>query len=139
MKLPTQREIEDGIRFDGENITIKKDIYFRVFGMWMVLPKGLQSDGASVPKIIFWVNRYDKRWLFWSIWHDYAYRSQWLPRNVADSIFAWGVKQNAPQWSFTFYLAVRVGGYFAWHRKKEIVKFPNAISRLNKFICKTQQ
>jgi len=141
--IPTTKEIEEKLRIrftdKGVRVEVIEDIYFRVWGIWFVLPKGLISDGASIPKILFFLDRFDKRWIFWAIWHDYAYKAQWIPRSVADAIFKWGVRQNAGLfYAIIFYVAVRTFGWLAWltNKRNGLVEFDDAVERLNNYICK---
>lgn len=54
MKIPTLQELKNSIRYDfkKQEFVLEKDIFLRVFGMDIILPKGLYTDGASFPFFI---------------------------------------------------------------------------------------
>jgi hypothetical protein len=58
MKIPTDKEILEKIHFQRSEsgrleIVVLKDIYIEIWGQWYVIPMGLHSDGASIPRIFF--------------------------------------------------------------------------------------
>jgi hypothetical protein len=142
VKVPSQHELEEKLKAHfGKKITVevREDIYFKIFGIWMMLPKGLKSDGASIPKPLqFIIDGYDMRILFFSILHDYFYRTQFVPRQLADSIYKAGLEITANRTiAASFYYVLRVFGSVAWKNNKKagLETFPNAQERLKDWIC----
>lgn len=120
-------------------VILKENIFFRIFGFDMILPKGLQSDGNSLPFFLLpFMSPYDLRWVFAGLVHDYIYRTQFLPKKIADAIFYEILKKTAGKGiAFLFYEGVNIGGFLAWYNNsKKLVKFPKAKYDLYKYICR---
>ena len=141
MKIPDIQEIEKTLRWDFEKqeFYLVEDLFLEIFGMTIILPKGLHTDGASFPFFIdVFVKGTDKDVMIWAILHDYIYRTQFLPRIIADAIFMWGLsKSKSKSLGIISYLGLRPFGYFAWRNnyKKGLLKFPEATQRLKQYIC----
>ncbi len=142
--IPSLDELEKKISYrlantsTGIEIVLKNDIFFKVFGYWYILPKEFKSDGASIPRFVP-LKPYDKRWLFGAMVHDYLYRTQFVPRKIADAIFKKLLQETAGKfYAYMFYLSVRVFGIFAWisNKRKGLLRFEGAMQRWQKFICK---
>lgn len=141
MRIPTTKEIEKAIRFDfiKQEFVLVDDLFLEIFGMSIILPKGLHTDGASFPFFIsIFVKGTDKDVMIWAILHDYIYRVQFLPRVIADAIFMWGLaKTKSKILGIISYMGLRIFGIFAWksNKKKGLLKFPEAKLRLKQYIC----
>jgi len=140
--IPTAANLEGAFSLSiirgSTKIRVNRDIYLKLFGGWYMIPAGLESDGASVPWLLTWlVKRFDSRILLMSVWHDYGYISQFMPRIVVDTIYREGLALTSNVWiAGTFYWALRFGGWVAWynHKRKGIRKFPKAMARFNTFL-----
>ena len=85
-----------------------------------VAERGFICDGASIPRI-FWTvmgHPFDYRWRSASILHDWFYRRGGVTRKQADKIFYDGLRYKGVRKTkaWAMYLAVRVGGFFAWRK-----------------------
>ena len=141
MTIPTTQEIEQKtkLHFDTMEIEVIEDIFFRIFGIDMILPKGLRSDGASLPKFISgFYSKFDTRWLFASIVHDYLWRTCFLPKNIGTEIFYEILKFTAGlRIALLFTYSVKIFGNGIYRKNmKNPEKFPEAKNRLKEFICK---
>ena len=145
MKIPTSQELSEALdyNFVTQEFVLTKDLFLRIFGMDIIIPKGLTTDGASFPFFIsVFVKDTDKDVMIWAILHDMIYRTQFLPRMLADMIFAWGLsKTKGKALSYISYFGLRPFGYFAWrsNKKKGLLKFPEAKERLKQYICHQKQ
>ena len=89
MQIPTITELESKLQPDFQHggYTLKDDIFFKVFSIDMILPRGLSSDGLSLPWFLtLFIKNTDPRFLFASIVHDMVYRTQFLPRLIGDAL-----------------------------------------------------
>lgn len=97
-------------------------------GKSFLIPRGFESDGASVPRL-FWrvvFPNSDSHVTTAGICHDCIYRIQpenWT-RAEADRMFlAMLIEHGAPLHSaYMAYLAVRLFGWIAWRENAEILK-----------------
>lgn len=75
--IPGSKEIEEKVKVHfGEEVTIevKENIFFRAFGLDMIIPVGFISNGNSFPFFIrAFIDPYNPKWLFAGIFHDYLY------------------------------------------------------------------
>jgi hypothetical protein len=96
----------------------------------LVVPRGYETDLASVPRVpgIYW--RYGNTAVLPSIVHDYLYEFDpfgW-GRKVADQVFLEAMRAErdpraaASRW--VMYQAVRVGGWRSWRRYRAAVPSP---------------
>ena len=141
--IPSKRELEESlnIRLNGSiTVEAKKDIFFNVFGYDMIIPKGAKSDGASFPAPVrILLNKLDSKIIFFSFLHDYHYRTQHVPRLVADSIYKEGLRiTKDTKTAAIFYAALRCCGWYGWgkNNKKGLETYPNAKRRLINHLCK---
>ena len=141
MVIPTIEELDNSlglVLWKTLQIKAKENMYFRVMWVDMIIPEGFQSDGASIPKWLrVFINEYDPRWLFAAIVHDYLYRTQFMPRIIADNIFKIILKETA--WlifTYWFYHWVRVWWWYAWWKNsKNLQKYVKAKHDLKCYIC----
>ena len=124
-------------------VKVSNDIYIKLHGCWYIIPKGFVSDGASIPWIFtLFIDRLDANIILFSILHDYFYRTQFVPRFYADSIYESGLAiTKGLMVSRSFYAGLRVGGGVAWknNKKKGLEKHPEAYQRLINHICKVEK
>ena len=98
----------------------------------LVIPRGYETDLASVPRVpgIYW--RYGNTAVLPAIVHDYLYEHdpfKW-GRKVADQIFLEAMRAEQDPGAATsrwvMYLAVRVGGVRSWRRYRKAQEARNA-------------
>jgi len=91
----------------------------------VVVPKGFESDGASIPRFAWSIVGHPfSGYLPAAVVHDYLYRQGSEPdcsRREADKVLADLMRCLGYSWvkSKTFYLSVRAGGWRSW-KKREI-------------------
>ena len=141
MVIPTTAELTNLIEFDfgTEQFVVKDDIFFRIFGIDMILPRGSTNNGASVPFFVSpFISKTDSRVIFWAMVHDYMYRTQYVSRLVADAILRAGLKHTANRFiAGMFYYVLRPFGWVAWYnnKKRGLEKYPEAKTRFLNKIC----
>lgn len=143
MIIPTLEELQNktkplyGSRL---NVITLQNIYFNIFGVDMMIPAGFRSDGASIPWILtIFLDPFDPRILFWALVHDYIYRTQFMPRLIADAILKEGIHLSGSWiWSVIFYYTLRPTGWLAWirNKRKGLEQYPEAKQQLKDYICK---
>tara|TARA_R100000664_G_scaffold25227_1_gene35192 strand:+ start:3371 stop:3730 length:360 start_codon:yes stop_codon:yes gene_type:complete len=91
------------------------------FIMGYSIPAGFIFDGASIPGVAKWYVDDDDHLLPAALVHDYLYVNQPCTRKEADHIF-WeimiytGVRRSQ---AYVCWLAVRIGGWRPWNRRKD--------------------
>jgi hypothetical protein len=99
-------------------------------------PIGFVTDFASIPRAFWSLLRPDGDYAFAAVIHDYLYWIQNWPREIADQIFLFAMRdlQIDPVVATTIYDAVRVFGGPAWEgnarlkesgEKRILAKFPD--------------
>ena len=82
-------------RLSKKRIQLKKDLHLNYNGIKVTLPKGFVTDGASIPRLLWWVGKpFDLPTLLPSFVHDYLYNETAIPRLIADLIFLDMMKEN---------------------------------------------
>lgn len=126
MKIPNKNILESSLDFvwtkkEGFSIVAVKDIVFDFNGIDVKIPKDFISDGASLPFFLkAFVSKFDIHWVAGALLHDYLYRTQILDRRVADAFFKMVVEETANRFTaFTFWVGVRLGGWWAWYNNKK--------------------
>jgi len=144
--IPTPEEVMQNLAIlPGKRplVKVRNDIHIKLHGCWYIIPEGFVSDGASLPWIFtFLIDRLDADIILFSILHDYFYRTQFVPRFYADSIYEAGLAiTKGLMVSSTFYGGLRVGGGIAWknNQKKGLKKYPEAYQRLIAHICAVEK
>jgi len=140
--IPSAKELEGAFTLKivkgSTKVRVNRDIYLKLFGGWYIIPKGLETDGASVPWLLtFLIKRFDSRILLMSVWHDYGYLTQFMPRLVIDAIYSSGLAITSNRFiAVSFYWALRLGGWVAWyrHKRRGVKKFPEAMQRFQVFL-----
>ena len=107
----------------GREWILLNDLVVVVDGKKLYIPAGTTTDFASVPRLLWWLfPPHDKDYLVASIVHDFFYRTQIRSRKEADEIFLkLMLKNGTPKWkAYLMYGAVRIFGWIAWKRNKEM-------------------
>ena len=80
------------------------------------VPTGFVTDFASIPRVFWSVLRPDGEYTYPAIIHDFLYWTQQRPREAADEIFKFAMRDFDIGWGqiATIYNAVRLGGASAW-------------------------
>ena len=85
-------------RHDGETVAVlQKDMAYYTSKGCIVVPKGFESDGCSMPRF-FWRlfgHPFDMQYLRKTILHDYLYKTQIFDRKTADLIFREELQKSA--------------------------------------------
>ena len=144
MVIPNKEELENKLKLHFHKkwwfeVVVIENIYFRIFWQDFLIPKGFKSDCASVPIIArIFFSPFDLRWIFWAIMHDYFYRTQFIPKSIADYMFfEWLKTNNKFIVSYLFYQSVNLFWFVAWNRNsKNTERYPKAKYDLLKIICK---
>jgi len=83
---------------DGETVAVlQKDMAYYTSKGQIVVPKGFESDGCSMPRF-FWRlfgHPFDMQYLREAILHDYLYKTQQFDRKTADMIFREELQKSA--------------------------------------------
>ena len=119
-------------------IEVIESIHFRMFWIDMLIPKWAESDWSSLPFFLkAFYSPYNWIWIFAALVHDYIYRTQFLPKRIADLMFYYILRKTA--WLFiaqVFYQWVNYFWYIAWYNNsKKLQKFPEAKEDLYNYIC----
>lgn len=90
----------------------------------ITVPQGFESDGCSIPRILWRVvgHPFDMKYLKEAILHDYLYATQPCTRKEADKTFRDELKKNNKLGAvkrFLIYQGVRTGGWVAWNNHKK--------------------
>lgn len=104
----------------GNVYTLKERIRVRWQGRRLNVPKGFQSDGASVPRI-FWRLVFpssDTTALRAAFCHDYIYRTHpqgWTKAEADQMFYDVLVRDGVPKWrAWLAYMGVKYFGFWAW-------------------------
>jgi len=85
-------------RHDGETVAVlQKDMAYYTSKGCIVVPKGFESDGCSMPRFFWRVfgHPFDMQYLREAILHDYLYKTQIFDRKTADLIFREELQKSA--------------------------------------------
>lgn len=87
------------------------------------VPKGFETDFASVPRVPIAYTLFGDRAHMESVLHDYGYRIDAIPamtRKQVDELFLEAMKVRGKSWAVrsAMYAGVRLGGWTAYHKKK---------------------
>ena len=80
------------------------------------VPTGFVTDFASIPRLLWFILHPTGRYGKAAVIHDLCYRGHLFSRAISDAIFleAMGVLKVSRWKRSVVYLAVRMGGYWAW-------------------------
>ena len=86
----------------------------------IVIPKSFKTDKASIPRAVFTLFPRSVMYDFASIVHDYLYSKGAFTRKTCDLIFRdlLCLAETPKYKQDIMYSAVRLGGYFAYRKKK---------------------
>lgn len=120
--LQAERRRENKI----ETWTLTSDFHYSIFykkenyPKYFFVPKGFESDGASVPRIFWSIYPPWGKYAEAAVLHDYHYRtiSLSIKRKEADKIFLIGMKELEVGFfsRHIIYRAVRIFAYFTWKK-----------------------
>ena len=85
-------------RHDGETVAVlQTDMAYYTSKGQIVVPKGFESDGCSMPRFFWRVfgHPFDMQYLREAILHDYLYKTQIFDRKAADLIFREEMQKSA--------------------------------------------
>jgi len=90
-------------------------------GETITVPKGFETDLASIPRIFHSIIPVNGKHRSPAIIHDYLYVVQDRTRSEADAIFLESMEQVGVRWTQrqAMYWAVRVGGWMPWNQRIE--------------------
>ncbi len=93
----------------------------------ITVPKGFETDLASIPRIFWSILPPAGQYAPAAIVHDYIYVYQTRTRAEADKIFREAMKQLGVPWHRRnlMYSAVRVGGWRPWRKRKKALESGN--------------
>lgn len=105
---------------DGKVIVTQEDIWFTYCGRRYCVQAGFESDGASVPRLLWRLLSpcIDPQTLVPSIIHDYIYRYAIGMRCDADIWYVNALEGNGyPTWKCLLtYVGLSLFGWFYWRR-----------------------
>lgn len=89
-----------------------------VLGKLIEVPAGFLTDYASVPRLPLAYAVLGGKGKKAAVVHDWLYKSQSVPRAVADAVFREALEASGygPVVRAMFYAGVRVGGWVAWRQ-----------------------
>lgn len=116
MKIPA-------IRFkpNSRHAELVEDFTIKVNDAVFTLRKGFDTDGASIPRFLWWfTNPWDSQVVCGAFVHDALYWSRRTSREVADAVFYAIMKKYGASFPkrFTIYLAVRCFGWIFYNFSK---------------------
>jgi hypothetical protein len=109
-------------KISNSEYSLLKDVTVESLGYRITVMKGLEFDGASIPKM-FWSiigSPFTGKYTRSALVHDALYMSESLTRKEADSVFLGLMKQDGVSLlkRNVMWGAVRIGGYFVWKKHK---------------------
>lgn len=112
---------------EGQYQVLKDVVIFIAPLTVMIIPKGMITDFASIPRFARVFVSPDETWITVpALLHDALYASEWVDRGVADSLFMQAMKYRRAGFiaRWLVYFAVRLGGAFVWlsHDKIKVEK-----------------
>ena len=111
-----------------------EDVTVDVLGYRIIVKKGFDFDGASIPRALWGLygNPLSGKFRIAALVHDALYASQKVPRELADDIFLYLMKQHrvGHMKRQTMYYAVRSVGWHVWkgHEETEVKKYKEFIN-----------
>ena len=111
-----------------------EDVTVEALGYRITVKKGFDSDGASIPQVLWSVygNPLSGKFRIAALVHDALYASQIVSRELSDKIFLDLMKQHKvghPKRQSMYY-AVRSAGWYSWKQltKEEIETYKEFIN-----------
>lgn len=116
VEMPILRPLPLHKCFGTRRFELVEDWQFFVYRV----PKGFITDGASVPRILYWLFEPTGILFLPAIVHDWLYYKKEIPRAVADKIFRENViQQGNIVAGWIAWLGVRMFGWISWHFGKD--------------------
>lgn len=109
---PLRAEKSGGVWTVLQPLIYDSDVAQKVF----IVPEGFVTDFASVPRLPLAFLLTGDSAHEAAVVHDYLYREQTVPRQMADSVFKEAANVSGePGWkSWLMWAGVRLGGWVAW-------------------------
>jgi hypothetical protein len=105
-------------------------------GRTMTIYAGFEFDGASIPRMFWWLIGSPMSQQFWaaSLFHDACYRTCLLPREAADVGLYELLKQSDVGWPrrITIYRQVRLWGWAAYKQSASALACVKITNRLDR-------
>ena len=120
-------------RIDSKTYQLNSTLSYENDSVKVTIKPGLKTDGASIPKL-FWsiigcplMGKYVGSALI----HDGLYGSHKLTQKQSDQLFLEMMEHNRVKWfrRGLMYMAVRIGGRFAYNSKSE-----EEVAEMSKFV-----
>ena len=109
------------IKFSSKDCAeVAEDTVFSVGNKRFVVPKGFETDGASIPwPLNFFITRKPRLWAP-SVLHDWLYTTHEVSREHADVIFYLMLLRHKTGLieAWLMFRAVRIGGWWLWPKEK---------------------
>ena len=106
---------------DGLWYLVNDLIYQTKAGEIITVPKGFDTDLASIPRIFHSIIPVNGKHRSPAIIHDHLYVVQDRSRSEADAVFLEAMESVGVRWTqrYAMYWAVRVGGWLPWNQRQE--------------------
>jgi hypothetical protein len=107
-------------KVNNASFIVDEDFKVGVFGIFLTVPAGFESDLASVPRCFRWLVSVTDA-IEGSIIHDFLYRVPGIHgRQFADQVLIAMAEVQGTSWlrRKAMYFGVRVGGYFTWRQAR---------------------
>jgi hypothetical protein len=117
MKIPAIR-----FKKNSRHAVLVEDYTIKVNDAIFTLKKGFDTDGASIPRFLWWFcNPWDSQVICGALVHDAGYWSKSISRETADAVFYAIMKEYGASFPkrFTIYLAVRCFGWIFYYTSKK--------------------
>lgn len=90
----------------------------------ITVPAGELTDLASVPWYLRSITLSDPHTAWAAVVHDYLYKTQTVPRPLADAVFYGALRDSGVSkfWSAVYYAAVRMGGWRIWYQRRKATR-----------------
>jgi hypothetical protein len=95
-------------------------LYLRSDHGLIAVPTGFVTDLASIPRVFHPLIPVNGKHRAAAIIHDYLYETQTTTRAEADLIFLEAMEASGVRFTqrWAMYLAVRMGGWMAWNKRR---------------------
>lgn len=105
-----------------DKIILERAYSFTFEDCTITLKKGFDSDGASIPRLLWWIsNPFDSQTIQASLCHDALYWARATKRVRADNVFLFlmGINEVPLFKRMAFYNAVRLFGWMFYYLSKK--------------------
>jgi hypothetical protein len=121
MKITVTPHYPQLTQIDVQLWRIDKSVEFTVDGTPFTVPKGVKTDGASVPRAFWSIMPPLSNYTNAAIVHDWLYQTKRIDnRKIVDKIFLYAMAYlGVSRWKRNImYRAVRMFGGFVWNRRR---------------------